>query len=247
MALRDDVSVAVIVPALNEEQAIGLVLTAIPGWVDTVIVVDNGSTDRTGAVAKAHGATVVSEPARGYGAACLAGLAAVERASRKPDIVVFLDGDFSDRPGDMARIVEPIARGHSDLVIGSRVLGNPEPGSLTPVQRLGNLLAVALIQLFWDVRYTDLGPFRGIRYSRLEKLGMTDRDFGWTVEMQVKAARARLSITEVPVAYRPRVGTSKISGTLKGSYLAGRKILQVIFAHYIESLRKGAALPGRTG
>ncbi len=246
--MRGNASVAVIIPALNEEQAIGLVLSAIPDWVDTVIVADNGSTDRTRRVARAHGATVVSEPRRGYGAACLAGLAAVENCSRRPEIVVFLDGDFSDKPGEMARIVDPIAAGKSDLVIGSRVLGNPEPGSLTPVQRLGNLLAVTLIRMIWGVRYSDLGPFRGIRYGRLDELGMNDRDFGWTVEMQVKAARAHLAISEVPVAYRPRIGTSKISGTVKGSYLAGKKILTVIFAHYVESLRDGGAhLPGRTG
>ena len=225
--MREDAVIAVVIPALNEEASIGRVLSAIPDWVDDVIVADNGSTDRTPEVARQHGARVVLEPERGYGAACLAGIAAL----RNPDIVVFLDADFSDHPEEMARLVDPILNGRAELVIGSRVLGEHEPGALTPQARFGNRLACALIRLIWGARFTDLGPFRAIRFTALQELKMRDRDFGWTVEMQVKAASRRMPSCEAPVSYRRRIGRSKISGTLSGVVKAGIKILYTIFKH----------------
>lgn len=218
-------SLAVLIPALNEEQAIAQVLAAIPpGLAQEVVVVDNGSTDRTAEVARSLGARVVGEPRRGYGQACLTGLAALGPV----EIVVFLDGDFSDFPEDLPALLQPILRGEADLVIGSRVLGEREAGALLPQQRLGNALATWLIRLLFGVRYTDLGPFRAIRTEALHRLGMQDRDYGWTVEMQVKAARAGLRLAEVPVRYRRRLGTSKISGTLRGTLRAGHKIIATI-------------------
>ncbi len=219
--------IRVIIPALNEEDALPRVLKAIPAGISEVIVVDNGSTDGTVSAAKAAGATVVHEPRRGYGAACLRGL---EILTSRPDtgIVVFLDGDYSDHPEEMLRVVEPILADKADLVIGSRVLGNRENGALLPVARFGNWLSTTLIAWGWDYRYTDLGPFRAIRYESLVQLDMRDRDFGWTVEMQTKALSRGLRVTEVPVSYRKRIGTSKISGTFLGSYRAGRKILLTI-------------------
>ena len=216
--------IAVVIPALNEERAIGSVLAAIPAWVNQVVVADNGSTDRTAAVAHDAGATVVHELHRGYGAACLAGIAALE----SPDIVVFLDGDFSDHPQEMSRLVEPIVRDEADMVIGSRALGCAEAGALTPQQRFGNALACWLIRLIYGVRYTDLGPFRAIRHSSLRRLAMDDRDYGWTVQMQVRAARQGLRVREVPVSYRRRIGKSKISGTIRGVIGAGTKIISTI-------------------
>ena len=221
-------SLAVLIPALDEEQAIAQVLAAIPpGLAQEVVVVDNGSTDRTAEVARSWGARVVSEPRRGYGQACLSGLAALGRV----DIVVFLDGDYSDYPEDMPHLLEPILRGEADLVIGSRVLGERQPGALLPQQRLGNALATWMIRLLFGVRYTDLGPFRAIRSEALERLQMQDRNYGWTVEMQVKAARAGLRLAEAPVRYRRRLGASKISGTLRGSLRAGYKIIATILRH----------------
>jgi glycosyltransferase involved in cell wall biosynthesis len=222
-----DLEIAVVIPALNEEKAIGAVVSSIPAWVDTIVVVDNGSTDSTPRVASEAGAMVVAEPRRGYGSACLAGLAELER--RPPDVVVFLDGDASDDPSEMPFLVEPIAAGEADLTIGSRVLGMREPGALTVQARFGNALACFLMRLFFDVRYTDLGPFRAIRWDALQHIGMRDPDFGWTVEMQVKAARAGLRTKEVPVSYRRRTGKSKISGTVRGCIGAGSKILLTIF------------------
>lgn len=226
-----DVRIAVVIPALNEEHAIGSVLADIPRWVNQVIVADNGSTDRTAAVAKQHGATVVYEPQRGYGAACLTGVAALDR----PDIVVFLDGDFSDHPQEMGRLIAPIVRDEVDLVIGSRVLGHSETGALTLQQRFGNSLACWLIRLLYGVQHTDLGPFRAIRYASLRLLAMDDRDYGWTVQMQVRAARLGFRVAEVPVSYRRRIGKSKISGTIRGVIGAGIKILSTIFR---EGLRR---------
>lgn len=213
--------VAVIIPALNEELSIGRVVAAIPSFVSQVIVVDNGSTDKTADVARAAGAQVVSEPRRGYGAACLAGIEALE----KPDIVVFLDADFSDDPSEMERMIAPIRQGRADLVIGSRTSGNCERGALTLPQQFGNWLACVLIRLLWRVRYTDLGPFRAIRYSALRALEMNDKGYGWTIQMQVRAARLGLRFEEVPVSYRRRIGFSKVSGTLRGIFGAGFKIL----------------------
>ena len=220
--------VVVIIPALNEEDAILRVLNDIPDLAHEVIVVDNGSMDDTPARAAAGGARVVLEPRRGYGQACLTGIAALPDDT---EIVVFLDGDYSDYPAEMDRIVEPLRSGAADLVIGSRVLGKHEAGALLPQARFGNALATFLIRFLYGVRYTDLGPFRAIRRDALERIDMADRNFGWTVEMQVKAARQGLRTTEVPVRYRKRIGKSKISGTLIGTVRAGYKILWTIFRH----------------
>lgn len=224
--MRDGAVIAVVIPVLNEEQAIGKVLAAVPRWVDDVVVVDNGSTDGTARVVRTCGARLVSEPVRGYGAACQAGI----RALRASDVVVFIDGDFSDRPEEMERLVDPIVGGRADLVIGSRVSGRSEAGALSEQQRFGNWLACRLMRWFWDARYTDLGPFRAIGRAALERLGMSDRGFGWTVEMQIKGLRSGLRVQEVPVSYRRRIGVSKISGTFRGAVQAGFKIVFVIFA-----------------
>lgn len=217
--------VAVIIPAFNEARAIGKVIGNIPGWVDEIIVADNNSTDATAAIASDLGATVVHEPEAGYGAACLRGIA----AARGHNIIVFMDGDFADRGDEMHLLVEPIAAGEADLVIGSRTLGQVERGALTPQQRWGNWLACVLIWLFWGVRYTDLGPYRAISAGALETIAMQDRAFGWTVEMQLKAILFNLRTIEVPVSYHKRIGVSKISGTVRGTVLAGRAILGAIF------------------
>ena len=222
-----------IIPALDEEDSLGKVLELLPSpLVRRVIVADNGSTDSTALIAREHGATVVSEPRRGYGAACLKAIEAL--ASDPPDVVLFLDADLSDDPTEAALVLGPILEGRADLVVGSRVLGEREPGALTPHARLGNWLATRLLAALYGVRYTDLGPFRAIRYDGLLALGMKDRDFGWTVEMQVKAARHGLRHAEVPVRYRRRMGRSKVSGTLSGSVRAGAKILITVFAHLLD-------------
>ena len=231
--MRLSCRVGVVIPALDEERAIGRVLQDIPDWVDQVVVADNGSSDRTREVARQAGADVVYEAERGYGAACQAGLSRLGDT----DIIVFLDGDYSDRPGEMARVVDPVATGQADLVIGSRVLGNAEPGALLPHQRFGNWLACALMRLFWKTRHTDLGPFRAIAADALDGLSMQDRAFGWTVEMQIKAARGGLTAIDVPVSYFPRIGTSKISGTVRGTVLAAVTILGVIFRSAVLSPR----------
>ncbi len=217
-------SVSVIIPALNEERALPAVLADLPPGVDEVIVVDNRSTDRTAEVARLGGARVVTEPQRGYGAACLRGLAEIGPC----DVVVFLDGDHSDYPQELPRLIEPIARHQADFVLGSRLSGRCEAGAMPPQSVWGNRLACFLMRLFFGARYTDLGPFRAIRRDALQRLGMRDRNYGWTVEMQIKAVRARLRIREVPVPYRPRIGQSKISGTFSGTFRAGFKILYTI-------------------
>lgn len=227
--MRIGQTVGVIIPAQNEERAIGRVIADIPDWVDTIVVADNGSTDETSAIAKNAGALVIEEPKSGYGAACLAGIRLLNE--HQPDIIVFLDGDYSDYPEDMSDLVAPITNGDFDLVIGSRTLGQAAPGSLTPQQRFGNGLATLLIRWIWGTRFTDLGPFRAIRAQALHGLKMIDRDYGWTVEMQIKAARENLRCCEVPVRYRARIGVSKVSGTVKGVVLAGTKILTVIARH----------------
>lgn len=225
--------VAVVIPALNEAAALPRVLTAIPDYVTLVVVADNGSTDGTGDVARTHGATVVAEPVRGYGRACLTALAALPASI---DVVVFLDGDASDVPQEMTRLLAPIAEGRADFVVGSRTTGRREAGSLTPQQIFGNGLACMLIRLIWGQRFTDLGPFRAIRTDALALLGMSDKDYGWTVEMQVRAARRGIRSLEVPVSYRRRIGVSKVSGTIRGVIGAGTKILYVIgretFSHW---------------
>ncbi len=223
----------VVIPAFNEEASLPLVLGSVPKPpVGRVIVVDNNSKDNTAAVAEQGGAIVVSELRPGYGSACLGGLAYL-RDHEPPDIVVFLDADFSDHPEELPELVSPILHGDADLVIGSRVLGNRQPGALLPQARAGNLIACSLIRILYGYRYTDLGPFRAIRWTALESLDMSDPDFGWTAEMQVKALRARLAIAEVPVSYRKRVGVSKITGTVRGTVMAGYKILWTVLRYSI--------------
>ena len=219
--------IAVIIPAHNEERSLPMVLDAIPaGLVEEVVVVDNASTDRTADAARSRGATILFEPRRGYGAACLRGLEHLR--TRRPEVVVFLDADYSDHPEEMPGLLEAIARGGADLVIGSRVLGTRERGALLPQARAGNWLATRLIRMLYGGRFTDLGPFRAVRFEALLALGMADRDFGWTAEMQVKALRRGLRVLEVPVSYRRRIGASKITGTVSGTVKAGAKILWTI-------------------
>jgi glycosyltransferase involved in cell wall biosynthesis len=221
-------NVSVIIPALNEEDSIGRVLGDIPsGLTHEVIVVDNGSTDRTPEIAAGLGARVFFEKRRGYGHACLKGMEALDH----PDVVVFLDADYSDHPEEMNDLVRPIVADEADLVIGSRVLGKREKNALPAHAQFGNRIASAMIRMFFGFRYSDLGPFRAIRYASLQQLAMVDRTWGWTVEMQIKAIRHQLRIREVPVSYRKRIGQSKISGTLLGSLKAGSKIIWTILKY----------------
>lgn len=223
-------AIDVVIPALNEQDSLPLVLASIPSQlVREVVVVDNGSTDETARVAAKAGARVVSEPVRGYGAACLRGLDELARQpGGPPEIVVFLDADYSDHPDEMPALLAPIQEGEADLVLGSRLAGIREPGAMPPQSVWGNRLACLLMRLLFGARYTDLGPFRAIRWPALERLAMCDRNFGWTVEMQIKAARLGLRVREVPVSYRRRIGVSKISGTVSGTVRAGSKILYLI-------------------
>jgi glycosyltransferase involved in cell wall biosynthesis len=210
---------------VNEEQSIGRVVKDIPHDVQWVIVADNGSTDGTARAAREQRAQVVSEPRRGYGYACLAGIANLPVGA---EIVVFMDGDYSDYPADLNDLVSAMVEHQADLVIGSRVLGKREKGSLTPQQRFGNWLSTRMIRLLYGFSYTDLGPFRAIRVDALQRLRMQDLTYGWTVEMQVKALQHRMKVVEVPVRYRKRIGKSKVSGTVSGSVKAGAKILWTI-------------------
>lgn len=225
----------VIIPVFNEEKSIGLVLADIPkDWVQEVIVCNNGSSDNTAEVALAAGATVVYQPNKGYGNACLKGMEYIQQkpTAEQPDILVFLDGDYSDYPEELPLLIEPIVAQGIDLVIGSRLSsGKAEKGSLTPQQVFGNWLATFLIRHLYTYHFTDLGPFRAIRWSSLLQLKMVDRNYGWTVEMQIKAAKQKLRCTEIGVRYRKRVGVSKVSGTVKGTILAGYKILYTIFKY----------------
>lgn len=225
-------TIDIIIPAYNEEKSIGKVLGDIP-WerVREVVVTDNASTDQTAAVARAGGATVLHEPRKGYGRACLKAMEYIAQKQEKPDIVVFMDADYSDHPEELDQLVAPIVSGKVDLVIGSRALGKRERGSLSPQQIFGNWLATKLLRWLYKTNFTDLGPFRAIRYDKLLEIAMEDKTYGWTVEMQAKAARQGLSYTEVPVSYRKRIGTSKVSGTLRGTLGAGYKILWTIYKY----------------
>jgi glycosyltransferase involved in cell wall biosynthesis len=222
----------VIIPAFNEELSIGRVISAIPPHLVTeIVVVNNASTDNTAKVSESAGATVLYERVPGYGNACLKGVEYCKKQATPPDVLVFLDGDHSDYPEEMTALILPIIENKADLVIGSRTLGKKEKGSMTPQQIFGNWLATGLLKLLFKVRFTDLGPFRAIRFSSLLNLNMQDTTYGWTVEMQIKSAKQNLRCVEVPVRYRKRIGVSKISGTVKGTIMAGYKILYTIFRY----------------
>ncbi|MGI9407942.1 MAG: glycosyltransferase family 2 protein [Hyphomicrobiaceae bacterium] len=231
--MRADKTIGVVIPTLDEQNAIANVIGDIPSWVDRIVVADNGSKDRTVSIARGLGVTVAVEPDAGYGAACLAGIAAAGNV----DVVVFLDGDYSDYPEQMDRLVDPIVKDCADLVIGSRVKGTADPGSLTFAQKFGNRLACFLLRRIWRAEFSDLGPFRAIRRTALERIDMQDRAFGWTVEMQIKATEHNLDVREVPIDYRPRIGTSKISGTIRGTVMAGSTILRVIGVSALRQFR----------
>jgi len=221
--------ISVIIPAFNEEESLPKVINDLPREIiHEIIVVDNASTDKTADVARRNGCRVILETQRGYGRACLTGISALDHHT---DIVVFIDGDYSDHGEQLKKLIEPILSQGIDLVIGSRILGMREAGAMTPQAYYGNKLACFLMRLFWGAVYTDLGPFRAITYDALKKLDMRDEDFGWTIEMQIKAIEKNIKIKEVPVDYRQRIGKSKISGTLKGTILAGEKILRTIFKY----------------
>lgn len=223
--------ISVIIPVHNEESSLPYVLADLPP-VGRVLVVDNGSSDSSAGIAIRHGASVTKEPQRGYGCACLKGIRVLSDLERiqheSPEVVVFVDGDYSDYPEELICLVKPIFEGRADFVLGSRLLGKREKGAMPVQSRWGNRLACFLMWLFWGARYTDLGPFRAISWKALQQLNMQDRNFGWTVEMQVKAVIHKLRVEELPVRYRRRIGVSKISGTLSGTIKAGYKILYTI-------------------
>lgn len=231
--------VIVIIPAFNEARSIGKVIGDLPkDVIEEVVVVNNASTDETEENARAAGATVIREQRQGYGWACLKG---IEYAKTKtPDVIVFLDGDYSDHPEEIAHLLKPIQENKADFVLGSRMIGNREPGAMLPQALIGNRIACGLMQLFWGGRYTDLGPFRAIRFKELMALGMEDKTYGWTIEMQIKALKADMRYQEVPVSYRKRVGVSKITGTVSGTIKASFKILWTIAYYAIATNKKGA-------
>lgn len=222
----------VIIPAYNEEKSIPKVIAEIPDFVRHIVVANNNSTDQTQQAAEAAGAKVVFEPQKGYGKACLTAMDWIKKQEIQPDIVVFLDGDYSDFPEEMRDLVQPILKGKADIVIGSRALGMREKGSMTLPQVFGNWLATTMMKYMQGAEFSDLGPFRAIVWKRLLDLKMVDQNFGWTIEMQIKAHKAGLRYTEVPVNYRKRIGVSKVSGTVKGVIGAGYKIIFTIFRYW---------------
>jgi glycosyltransferase involved in cell wall biosynthesis len=221
----------VLIPAFNEENSVGKVIKDIPSFVRNIIVVNNNSDDATRAVAEAAGAVVLDEPIKGYGRACLTGIKYLSGLSHPPSIVVFLDADYSDFPEQLLDVIQPIITNSMDMVIGSRALGSKEKGSMTLPQVFGNWLSTTLMRRIYKTNYTDLGPFRAIRWEALTALGMKDQNYGWTIEMQIKAAKSGLNTTEVPVDYRKRIGVSKVSGTISGVFGAGYKILWTIWKY----------------
>jgi len=224
-------NIKVIIPAYNEEKAIANVIKEIPNSVNEVIVISNNSTDNTIKVATEAGATVLSESRKGYGYACLKGMEYISTLEIKPDIVVFLDGDYSDYPEELTKIIAPILENNIDFVVGSRVASLREKHSMTPQQIFGNWLATTLMKIFFKATFTDLGPFRAIKYEKLLALKMEDKTYGWTVEMQLKVLKQKMSYLEIPVRYKNRIGVSKVSGTVKGSVMAGIKIIGWIFKY----------------
>jgi len=227
-------NIKVIIPAFNEADSIAHVINELPKTVSEVIVVNNNSTDDTAKNAQAAGATVLSEPKKGYGYACLRGLEYVASKSKHPNIIVFIDGDYSDYPEELDKVVAPILNENIDFVVGARKKSLREEGSMTPQQIFGNWLATFLMHLFFGAKFTDLGPFRAIKYEKLKELNMEDKTYGWTVEMQLKILKKKMTYTEVPVRYKRRIGISKVSGTVKGSIFAGIKILGWIFKYSIK-------------
>jgi glycosyltransferase involved in cell wall biosynthesis len=226
-----NVTIDVLIPAFNEEESIGKVIRDIPKFVRNIVVVNNNSTDNTPLVAAESGAMVLEERQMGYGKACLTGISYLASLESPPDILVFLDGDYSDYPEQMGEVIKPILEEDFDMVIGSRAKGNRESGSMTIPQVFGNWLSTTLMKWIYKVEYSDLGPFRAIKWEKLKALGMVDRNYGWTIEMQIRAAKQGLKTTEVPVDYRRRIGVSKVSGTVKGVFGAGYKILWTIWKY----------------
>lgn len=233
MNKTSSLSVIVIIPAYNEEKSIGKVIEEIPALVHEIIVVNNCSTDNTALAAKKAGATVLTEKRMGYGYACLKGIAYAAQQKQQPDIVVFLDGDYSDCPNELLKIITPIEENEVDFVVGARVKALREEGSVTPQQIFGNWLACFLMKILFKSNFTDLGPFRAIRWETLKSLKMSDKTYGWTVEMQLKVLRQKINYQEIPVSYKKRIGVSKVSGTIKGTIFAGVKIIGWIFKHYL--------------
>lgn len=226
-------TIKVIIPAFNEEKSIAKVIADIPDFVEEIVVVNNNSTDQTALVAAKAGATVLTEKSKGYGYACLKGINYLSQKDKTPDILVFLDGDFSDFPQELTKVIQPIKNNNADFVVGARVKELRESGSLTPQQVFGNWLACFLMKILYKSSFSDLGPFRAIRWSTLEKLQMSDKTYGWTIEMQLKVLRQKIAYQEVPVSYKKRIGVSKVSGTVKGTIFAGMKIMGWIFKHYL--------------
>ena len=226
-------TIKVIIPAFNEEKSIAKVITEIPDFVEEIVVVNNNSTDQTAQVATKAGASVLTEKSKGYGYACLKGIDYLSQKNKTPDILVFLDGDFSDFPQELTKVIQPIIDGSVDFVVGARVKELRASGSLTPQQAFGNWLACFLMKILYQSSFTDLGPFRAIRWETLENLKMSDKTYGWTIEMQLKVLRQKISYQEVPVSYKKRIGVSKVSGTVKGTIFAGVKIIGWIFKHYL--------------